>query len=103
MAAGFVAGVVIAGVALTWLRVQENVTRDREAAHVAEIDAQVQRLEQTVARLSDQVASMRQIAKIIPTVMTAAPTREAMQPSADKAPAMAAADSTVDHAIQVGQ
>jgi outer membrane murein-binding lipoprotein Lpp len=79
MAAGFVAGVVIAGGALIWLRVQENVTRDREAAHVAELDAQVQRLEQTVARLSDQVASIRQI-KVIPTMMTVAPVVEVPEP-----------------------
>jgi outer membrane murein-binding lipoprotein Lpp len=69
VAAGFVAGVAIAGGALIWLRVQENVTRDREAAHVAELDAQVHRLELTVARLSDQVSSMRQISAVMPTAM----------------------------------
>jgi hypothetical protein len=73
VAAGFMAGVAIAGGALIWLRVQENVTRDREAAHVAELDAQVQRLEQTAARLSDQVSSMKQIAKVIPTSIAATP------------------------------
>lgn len=68
-AAGFMAGVAIAVGAMVWLRVQENVTRDRDAAHVAELDAQVQRLEQTVARLSDQVSSMKQIGKALPTAL----------------------------------
>jgi outer membrane murein-binding lipoprotein Lpp len=71
MTAGFVVGVVIAGGALTWLRVQENVTRDRAAAHVAELDAQVQRLEQTVARLSDEVASNRRMFQVLPTALPA--------------------------------
>ena len=81
VAAGFVAGVAVAVGALVWLRVQENVTRDRDVAHVAELDAQVQRLEQTVARLSDQVASMRQL-KVIPT-MASAPAPEVVQTNID--------------------
>jgi hypothetical protein len=80
VAAGFMAGVAIAGGALVWLRVQENVTRDRDTAHVAELDAQVQRLEQTVARLSDQVSSMRQITKVIPTAIVSTPPDPMVQP-----------------------
>jgi hypothetical protein len=76
VAAGFVAGVAVAVGALTWLRVQENVTRDRDTAHVAELDAQVHRLERTVARLSDQVSSMRQISKVTPIAMVSAPASE---------------------------
>ena len=85
MAAGFVAGVAIAGGALIWLRVQENVTRDREAAHVAELDAQVQRLEQTVARLSDEVASNRHITQVLPTVVPAS-ARVAVKPVQEEVP-----------------
>jgi hypothetical protein len=80
MAAGFAAGVAIVGGALTWLRVQENVTRDREAAHVAELDAQVQRLEQTVSRLADEIASNKRITQVLPTAAAATTARMVLPP-----------------------
>lgn len=69
--AGFAAGIGIAVAAMVWLRVQENVTRERDVARVAELDAEVQRLERAVARLSDQVASNRQIFAARPATLAA--------------------------------
>jgi len=59
--AGFAAGIAIAVGAMVWLRVQEDVTRDREAARVAELESHVRLLEQKVARLSDEISSNRQM------------------------------------------
>ena len=79
MIAGFAAGLAIAVGSMFWLRVQENVTRERDAARVDELAAQVQRLEQTVARLSEQVASNRQIFAARPATLAAVNGREAAE------------------------
>jgi hypothetical protein len=65
MAAGFVAGISIAGGAFFWLRVHEDITRERDTARIAELDAQVQRLEQTVSRLSERMMDDARIAAAI--------------------------------------
>jgi hypothetical protein len=83
--AGFAAGIGIAVAAMVWLRVQENVTRERDVARVAELDAKVQRLERAVARLSDQVASNRQIFAARPVTFAEANARDAAAEELKKA------------------
>jgi hypothetical protein len=77
--AGFAAGVALAVVAVVCLRIQENITRERDSARVAELEAQVRRLEQSVTRLSEQVASNRQMFAAGPVTFVAASAREAAE------------------------
>jgi hypothetical protein len=86
MAAGFVAGISIAGGAFFWLRVHEDITRERDTARIAELDAQVQRLEQTVSRLSERVMDDARIAaasRLMVLPATARTSLTAAQSSAD--------------------
>ena len=77
LVAGFLAGVAISVAAMVWLRVQENITRERDAARVADLEAQMQRLERTVGRLSDQIAANRHIFSSLPATLAAVNAREA--------------------------
>ena len=108
MALGFVVGVAVTSGALLWLRIEENVTRDRDAARVEELDAQVQKLEQTVTRLSDLVSASRQIAtqpaassQGVTAWSADAPTREMPRSEGEHSTTIAATGSMVDRALPV--
>lgn len=57
LAAGFVAGVAVIGAAVALLYYHDDSAHELEAARIAELEAQVQRLEQALIKSSGQVTA----------------------------------------------
>jgi hypothetical protein len=98
IAIGFVAGLAVAGGAFLVLR--DDTAAEREAARIAELDAHIQRLDQTVATLSERVAMERaSYPAAVVTARTASPPAVA---ETDHASEIAEADAMVDLGLQSG-
>jgi hypothetical protein len=105
--AAFVAGLAVAGGAVLLLR--DNTAREQEAARIAELDAQIQRLERTASRLSDLATGGAPVTAV-PTTRsqtaasppTPAAAREVTKHDVSQAEAIAAADAMVDQGLQSG-
>ncbi|HEV7609824.1 MAG TPA: hypothetical protein VGO61_20990 [Steroidobacteraceae bacterium] len=109
IAAGFVAGIVVAGGAAFLLR--DNAARTREEERIAALDSQIQSLERAVSKLSGVVTAGAPDAAVPTTVSrndalppTPAASRDPTARDADQAQhAIAEADAMVDRGLQSGQ
>ena len=103
IAAGFVAGLVVAGGAFLLMR--DDASRDTEQARVGELKAQVDRLENTVTKLSE-LASRPSAGAPVASVAGAAPSKPpapSKEKDPDQARAIADANALVDIGIQSGR
>jgi hypothetical protein len=106
IAIGFVIGLAVAGAASLLLR--DEVPRDRQAERIAELDAQIQRLDQSVSKLSAVVASKapRDAAALTnqpgDSSAPSGKSREENNRDANQAQEIAAADAMVDRGIASG-
>ena len=109
IAAGFVAGVAVAAGPILWLRAHDDAERTEEKARIVELNAQSQRLEQAVSRLSGLVAARAPVAAAPAGVsMSGAPPPTAVMLSetsgrdSAQVQEIAAADALVDRGIASG-
>ena len=103
IAAGFVAGLVVAGGAFLLLR--DDASRESEQARVAELKAQVDRLESAVTKLSELASRPPSAGMPLAGAGGAAPSKAPAQPKEadpDQARAIADANALVDLGIQSG-
>jgi len=105
IAIGFVAGLAVAGGAVLLLR--DETVPGQETARIAAIDAQVQRLDQAISRLSGLAAAAPPAAapapveRSAPSPVTAA-SRESIKPDDEQTQAIASADAMVDRGLASG-
>jgi len=105
-AIGFVAGLAVAGAASLLLR--DDASRAQETARIAELDAQIQRLDQSMSKLSMLVASNKSRDTMLPTNpsrdLPASPAKPGGENKrdADQAQEIAAAEALVDRGIASG-
>ena len=105
IAIGFVAGLAVAGGA--FLLVRDETSRAQETARIAELDAQIQRLDQAVSRLSVLAAAAPRAAALATGERGAASpataaSSEPVKRDEDQAQAIAAADALVDRGLASG-
>jgi hypothetical protein len=109
IAVGFAAGLVVAGGALFLLHDDGLAQRPPESAGVAGLDARIERLERSVSRLADAIASgpAVQPAHTSGTAdvvrHSAAVEAETITREVERAQALAMADDMVVRALQTGQ
>jgi hypothetical protein len=103
VALGFVAGLAVAGGAFFLLR--DPLTNAREAKRIAELDAHIGQLDQSLARLAERVAMDgpgTPVPALAPSSSTAAIADEHAKPAASQAGDIAEADQLVDLGLQSG-
>jgi gas vesicle protein len=106
IAIGFLAGLAVAGGAVLLLR--DETSREQESARIAELDAQIQRLDQAVSRLS--VLAVEAPSAVAPAIVErggalpvkTATSRESIKRDEDQSQAIAAADAMVDRGLESG-
>jgi hypothetical protein len=109
IAVGFVAGLVVAGGAVLLLRDEATAPPVTESSRIAELDAQIQRLERSVSRLTSVVSAAVPGAvkdasgvPVHPALSPADSVEEAKRQAAE-VQALANADAMVVQALQTGQ
>ena len=103
IAAGFVAGLVVAGGAFLLLR--DDASREPERARVSELKAQVERLESAVTKLSELASRPPPARAPLAAAGGAAPSKppaQSKENDPDQARAIADANALVDLGIQSG-
>ena len=106
---GFVAGLVVMGCAVLLLRDEATPMPATESARIAELDAQIQRLERSVSRLTSVVSAVvpgtardAAGATTLPALSPAEAVDESKRQAAE-VQALANADAMVVQALQSGQ